>query len=297
MSRPDPNLFSLIGLTDDSRTLIFLEEPAEADPHELWDRLATGTYRKPILIDDGRRRSLYFSIEGNVQSEMSLEDPVKLVSDYTRKMMGFLLFCPRPRHVVMLGLGGGCLAKFCHRHLPQTMVTAVEINPAVVELREHFDVPPDDARFRVVQGDGAEYVASLAESGDIVDAILVDAYDRRGIARSVSDPSFLQNCRRVLSPDGVFVMNLALRDSRRDTYLRMIRSAFGGPVIAASVNWDGNTVAFAGPALGNRRRLRAAPHYARWAKARLDLQFTQLPGLARQCLELNFAHTSQGMTP
>ena len=35
----------------------------------------------------------------------------------------------------MIGLGGGSLVRFCHRHLPHSRMTVVEINPAVVALR------------------------------------------------------------------------------------------------------------------------------------------------------------------
>jgi spermidine synthase len=86
---------------------------------------------------------------------MWLDEPDTLVSAYTRKMMGFLLFRKRPRGVVMIGLGGGSLVKFCHRHLPSTRMTVVEINARVIALRSHFQIPPDDSRLRVINEDGS----------------------------------------------------------------------------------------------------------------------------------------------
>jgi spermidine synthase len=47
------------------------------------------------------------------QSAMSLSEPDALIAQYTRKMMSFLLFNPDPKHIVMIGLGGGSLAKYC----------------------------------------------------------------------------------------------------------------------------------------------------------------------------------------
>jgi spermidine synthase len=76
-------------------------------------------------------------------------------------MMAFLLFNPRPRRILILGLGGGSLAKFCYRHLPSATITAVEIDPHVMALREEFRVPADDERFRVLQGDGTAGRAAL----------------------------------------------------------------------------------------------------------------------------------------
>ena len=57
----------------------------------------------------------------------------------------------------MVGLGGGSLAKFCHRHLPRTRLTVVEVDPDVIALRGEFEVP-DDERLAIVQADAAEYL-------------------------------------------------------------------------------------------------------------------------------------------
>ncbi|WZB62866.1 hypothetical protein WJ970_06090 [Achromobacter xylosoxidans] len=107
---------------------------------------------RPFVRDVGDRRSLHFS-EQVIQSSMSLLNPDALELEYTRMMMGFVLFNPAPDRIVMVGLGGGSLAKFCHRHLPRSQVEALEINPAVIALRGDFMVPPDDERFRVIACD------------------------------------------------------------------------------------------------------------------------------------------------
>src|SRR5690606_15673673 len=97
-----------------------------------------------------------FSGSAAVQSSMSLLNPYALEFEYTRLMMGFLLFDPDPAHMLMIGLGGGSLPKFCHRYLPQTSIDVVEIDPDVIALRDAFHVPPDDARFRVIAADGKD---------------------------------------------------------------------------------------------------------------------------------------------
>ena len=117
MSRRDEDLLSLGGLTIDPGTRVRVLEPTEAASAVLCQRLMSGTYDKPFLVEDGKHRALCFTIDGSVQSEMRIDDPDALVNEYTRKMMGFLLFCPEPRRVLMIGLGGGSLVKFCSRHL------------------------------------------------------------------------------------------------------------------------------------------------------------------------------------
>jgi spermidine synthase len=284
MSRDVEHFVTLAGLTTDRSTLLRLPEPADAPRAELWGRLLAGSYDKPFLVDDDQRRALYFTIDGSLQSEMRLDDPAALVNDYTRKMMAFLLFCPRPRHIVMIGLGGGSLVKFCRRHLPDTRLTVVEIDATVIALRRHFQVPADDESLRVVHADGARYVADLADSAERTDVLLVDAYDRHGLARSVADRGFLDNARRALADSGVFVMNLAAYESDCARMLQMIRAVFGGPVMSVTVGWGGNTIAFAGAALGDVDRLAAVAVRARQIHDELDLTFRRLPKLARACL-------------
>jgi spermidine synthase len=57
-------------------------------------------------------------------------------------MMGFLLFRHEPREILMFGLGGGSLAKYCHRHLPAARIR-VEIDSDVIAFRDQFAVPPN----------------------------------------------------------------------------------------------------------------------------------------------------------
>ena len=195
ISQRSEDLLSLGGLTLDPGTLVRVLEPTAAASAVLCQRLMTGTYDKPFLVEDGKHRAMCFTIDGSVQSEMRIDDPDALVNEYTRKMMAFLLFCPEPRRILMIGLGGGSLVKFCSRRLRSTHVTVVEIDANVIALRDHFRIPPDGTDLRVIHGDGARYVAGLIDTAEFPDVLLVDAYDRDGIPRSIAAPelSLIQN--------------------------------------------------------------------------------------------------------
>lgn len=108
---------------------------------------------------------------------MLLSQPNELAVDYTRTMMGFLLLKQNPRHILMIGLGGGSLAKFCHQHLPDTELTVIEINPLVIALRGEFQVPDDGERFHVIEADGANF---MRETDQLFDVVLVDGLDQQG---------------------------------------------------------------------------------------------------------------------
>jgi spermidine synthase len=163
---------------------------------------------RPYILETTRDRRLQFTC-GATQSVMSLEDPDALVTAYARKMMAFLLFNPNPKHIVMIGLGGGSLPKFCYRHLPRSLITVVEINEDVIALREEFCIPKDDDRFRVVHDDGARFVEHLAEP---IDALLIDAFDAEGIAPSLAKASFYECAARQLTDNGLTADQLTLTD-------------------------------------------------------------------------------------
>ena len=132
------------------------------------------TKQKPsIAVSDARGvRSLHVGGEA-IQSAMRLDDPFALALDYTRCMMAFLLFHPEPREALMVGLGGGSLAKFFYKRLAKTCVRIIELDARVVAAaREHFHVPPDGERFRIEIGDGAE-----ALFPECCDTLVIDAFE------------------------------------------------------------------------------------------------------------------------
>jgi spermidine synthase len=282
MSDSHEKLFVLHGYSPEGDTWLSFREPKRTQIAVLCKRLVENRYGKPFLVENHKTRSLCFGIDGAVQSEMRLDDPEALVSAYTRKMMGFLLFRRRPREVLMIGLGGGSLAKFCHRHLPSARLTVIEIDKGVIALRPHFQIPPDDSRFRVVNGDGSVFVATMVQSNQRTDVLLVDAFDRQGIAPAVTERGFLEDARRVLSKRGIFVMNIVATLAACKRYIDTIRSVFRGPVIAVNVDSGANVVVFAGRPLRSRRSLAAAPLHAQHIEGRLGLSFPTLLQLTRE---------------
>jgi spermidine synthase len=218
--------------------VLLKEQPT--DRGELRRRLASDEMTQPFIFDTGVERRLHFTWDC-VQGTLLRHDPAALVANYTRKMMAFLLVNPQPRSILMLGLGGGELVRFCHRHLPRADITAVEIDADVLALRGEFGIPPDDARFRIVHADGAEYVRDLCRRFDV---ILVDAFDRRGIAPSLASPQFHRQAASGLTDRGVLVMNFWGEKARYPASIESARRAFGASVRLVPTP-SGNVVLFA----------------------------------------------------
>lgn len=207
---------------------------------EILQALREGTWRKPFVIDDGVTRRLHFDFE-SIQSEMTIARPFELNLAYTRKMMAFLLFHQRPEHVVLVGLGGGSLTRFCHRHLPDTRVTTVEIDQDVINMSDLFACPVGDGRSQLVHADAVDY---FARTDDPADVVLIDGCDRHGTAATFRDPDFYRQLRARLRPDGMVVVNLTGRHSRKAATLAGIRSVFDERHITINVADGGNQLLF-----------------------------------------------------
>ncbi len=224
----------------------------------------------PFVCEDADGVSLHFSLH-SIQSRMQRDAPDALALDYTRTMMAFALLQPLPRptpqRLLMVGLGGGSLPKFCHARLPEADITVVEINPHVIALREAFAVPPDGERFRVVEADGAAHVAALAEP---VDVLIVDGFDYDGQPDVLCSADFYAACRRAVAPDGVLVVNLQAADPQTPALRDRIALAFDGAVRALPSPCGGNVIVLAGEpccqvtAAGLKRQ---RSRYSDWAEA------------------------------
>ncbi len=204
-------------------------------------RLLSGELNKPYILETSSERCLHFTHTA-VQSRMRLKDPVALVNAYTRKMMSFLLFNPEPKHMVMVGLGGGSIPKFCYRHFPAMQITAIEIDADVIAMRNEFCIPADDERFRIVHADGAKYISRLPTPADVV---LIDAFDPEGVAPALAKSDFYDRAAASLTPDGLLVMNLSGRRDRFAPHIERIRDAFEGNALLVPVPADDNTLLFA----------------------------------------------------
>lgn len=223
--------------------------------------------RDPDEVEVSERngiRSLHLGSD-TVQSSMRISDPTELVLSYTRAMMGFMLFHPQPRHFLMIGLGGGSLAKFCYHRLETSAVTVIENNPKVVAAaRMYFELPENDQRLRVVEDDGAAFVRVNPNSCDV---LMVDAYDGHSQVLALASEGFYADAFAALDANGVMVVNLWSSDDRFDLFLQRIERAFDGMVLCLPAERRGNVAVFA---------FKRRPTQTRWDQLRDRAKLLQM---------------------
>ena len=193
--------------------------------------------------DEAGVRRLYLGRGETIQSAMRLSDPVRLELAYTRAMLCSLLFRPDPKSALLLGLGGGSLAKYIHHRLPGCRLEAVDASSDVISMaRTHFALPADDLRLTVTLGDAAAHLARQA--GDPVDLLLVDVYDERRQVAACATAPFFAAAAAALTRDGVCAVNFWSNAPEYPVYRDRFLDAFSGRVLLLPVARPGNMIAF-----------------------------------------------------
>ena len=191
-------------------------------------RWPVGKQAAVAVSEEGGVRFLHIGGDA-IQSAMRLSKPDRLELHYTRAMMGFLLFHPKPKRVLMIGLGGGSMARFLHQAHPRARVIALDVSPEVVAAaRRHFDFPADNARLSVVLEDGAVWVPAHPASADV---ILLDAFVDGDQVPALCTESFYAAARAALTEPGVLVQNFMADDKHMERHLACMEAAFGREAI------------------------------------------------------------------
>lgn len=227
---------------------------------------------RPFAFSHADMRTLHFD-ERFIQSAMRISDPVNLLLSYTRAMMGFLLFNPAPRHIIMIGLGGGSLAKYCFRNLPEARITVLELDRDIIALRNEFMIPIDDARFRVIHTDALAYLATTSEKADI---ILHDGFDADGLAPALSTDAFYRLCFAALEPDGILVSNLWGDAGDLARVMRRLHAVFDSKMWWSGASGGFNRIVFSAKSANVEAFRITLPKRAREHDSRGNLEFGKL---------------------
>jgi len=234
------------------------------------------------VVDDGVYRSLHFGTDAR-QSTMLLRDPWHLALSYTRAMCAALLFCNEPRRVLMLGLGGGSLAKFLLHHYPHCQVDAVEFRPEVHRVARDFFALPDEPRLRLFYQDAGSFVRSAPTEQGNYDLMLIDAFLDRGIAYSVIGMTFFEACRDRLAPGGVLSMNLWSDDRiHAKDFIDDMGISFGEQVLRLPVEGKANIIGIASRQPALKRQLKRLDERAKTLEQQTAIEFTSLLGGLRK---------------
>jgi SAM-dependent methyltransferase len=137
-------------------------------------------------------------------------EPTFLALPYSQVMMGVLPILEKPTRGLILGHGGGSLAKWLAEHWPNLELDVVEMDPSVVKAAEKFfDYTPPENHHVVVQ-DARTFLRNKPTRYDVV---WVDVFARHLIPFHVTTQEFFEELREHVTPDGAIAVNLASSDA------------------------------------------------------------------------------------
>jgi spermidine synthase len=177
--------------------------PASAQTKTLYEK--TSAYAKiSVTEDENGLRTLLFDNDVR-QSVGKVGDPAHLELPYTRAMPVGLAFVDEPKRMLIVGLGGGTIPSFLHKHYPRCVIDVVDIDPDVVDVAKRFFGFREDATLRAYVNDGRRFIDQSPRPYDI---IFLDAYGPDNIPYHLATREFLQAVRRKLAPTGAAVANV-----------------------------------------------------------------------------------------
>jgi spermidine synthase len=201
-----------------------LAAAAPAQPVVLYEK--ESPYNTVIVTEDAAGlRTLQFERYGARQSVVKIGDPDHLELPYIRTVLVSLALVEEPKRVLVIGLGGGTIPSFLHRHFPEMTIDAVDIDPEVVEVARRFFEFREDDRLRGHVADGRKFIEDCEQPYDV---IILDAFGSDSIPEHLATAEFLQAVRRALTPGGIAVGNIWSRGSNPlyDSMVRTYRSVF-----------------------------------------------------------------------
>ncbi|MCS6897628.1 MAG: fused MFS/spermidine synthase [Nitrospira sp.] len=161
-------------------------------------------YQQVRIRDDELFR--YLILDRTFHATMWKADPVALFLPYSQLMVAALALCPEPKRALILGQGGGSLAKWLARQWPTLEVDIVEVDPTVVRMAEaYFDYRPP-ANHHVSIKDARAFLRGTDRTYDV---IWIDAFARDMIPFHLTTVEFFTLVRTRLTPNGIVAVNLA----------------------------------------------------------------------------------------
>lgn len=158
-----------------------------------------------VTQDASGLRTLWFERDGTRQSVVRVGDPDHIELPYARAMPTRIALVDKPGRILIVGLGGGTIPSFLHKHYPDVTIDVVDIDPVVVDVAKRYFGFREDATMHAHVADGRRFIE---ECKDPYDLIFLDAFSAENIPYALVTREFLQAVRRALTPDGVVVGNV-----------------------------------------------------------------------------------------
>ena len=180
-------------------------------------------YHKILVHDDSVNNIRTLILDNNFHSAMDLNNPERIVYEYTKFFHLGLLFVNEPNNVLFIGGGGFSAPKKFFVDYPEMIVNVVEIDQEVVNVGSEFFAVPEDERLKISTNDGRIFLRNTNEKYNI---IILDAYDKSYVPFHLMTREFNELVYEHLTEDGVFISNIitSIEGNSADLFLAEIKT-------------------------------------------------------------------------
>jgi spermidine synthase len=204
----------------------------------------SSTYNNIYVYKDGPQMLMTFGHNKRFYTESIYDttNELALPVTYTRYSTVGLAYAGGLDNLLEVGFGGGRTVWYLHKHVPTLDITAVELDPAVVELaKKYFGVRNED-KFKIEVADGRSY---MVKSSDTWNVIMIDAYRGPFVPFHLLTEEFFKLIKSKLKPGGAVVQNIEPSTMMFDSAVATMQRVFpnvdlydaGGNVVA--IAYDG----------------------------------------------------------
>ena len=162
-----------------------------------------------ITVEDkGGYRMLRFN--GSMETRLLIANPLLGHFEYTDYFQMPLLWNPKAKRVLVMGLGGGSTQRAFQHYFPTVHVDTVELDPTVAKVAKEWFGVKENKTHKIHISDGRGYLRRNKERK--YDAIMMDAYSSNTygsfIPYHLATKEFFQLASEDLTVNGVLAYNV-----------------------------------------------------------------------------------------
>lgn len=161
-------------------------------------------YNDISVIQEGTILTLY-APDTYKQTEIDLNNLPFSNLEYARHILLSLTFCPHPKSILILGLGGGSIPMMFHHICKKADIDVVEIDPEMAAIAEQYFHFRTSSRLHLHIDDASLFVNRSSKQYSL---IVMDAYIGNDLSDSLTSKHFFSEISRLLSNNGIFIANV-----------------------------------------------------------------------------------------
>lgn len=148
----------------------------------------------------------YLVLDRTFHATMWKVEPTSLFLPYSQMMVASLALVSEPKRGLIIGHGGGSLAKWLAQQWPTLELDIVEFDPVVVRMAEEYFAYQAPTNHHVFVKDGRAFLNATEQTYDL---IWIDAFARDMIPFHLTTTEFYSLVRTHLNQNGIVAVNLA----------------------------------------------------------------------------------------